>query len=231
MEAKKYFFRNISVLNGVLVIFALLVVNHAIFPFMNTNIRYALSPSKKHAEAKKEKSSEHNSPSLADYVIVAEQNLFSPERKIPVEKKEEQQPLPKPEIVLYGTLISGDSRLAYLEDLKAPQSTAGRGKRQIVLREGDTLGGFTLKEIEPDKIVMVRGEEKIISNVHNTQRVKTKGVGQEAHSQSPQVPLQTPAVSSLQKPQSPGSLVRPSFPATRAPMGQAEEAARQFFTK
>lgn len=231
MEARKYILKNFSILNGILVIFALLVANSAVSPFMDRVIRYVPPSLKKTAGAKKEKSSEHNSPSLADYVIVAEQNLFSPERKIPVEKKEEQQPLPKPEIVLYGTLISGDSRLAYLEDLKAPQSTAGRGKRQIVLREGDTLGGFTLKEIEPDKIVMVRGEERIISHVHNTQRVKTKEVSQEAHGQSPQVSPQTPAVSSLQKPPSPDSLVHQSFPANRARMTSAEEAARQFFTK
>jgi type II secretory pathway component PulC len=228
---RKYLLKNVSILNGMLLIFALLMANYSVSPFMGTSIRYVPPSLKESVPTGKEKSSEYNSPSLADYVIVAEQNLFHPERKIPAEKKDEQQSLPKPEIVLYGTVISENARLAYIEDLKAPQSTAGRGKRQIVLKEGDTMGGFTLKEIEPDKIVMVRGEEKIIFRVHDTQRVKSKEVSQEAHGRSGQSPTQTPQVSSAPKPLSTDSLVHRSFPTTRAPMGQSEEAARQFFTK
>lgn len=110
-------------------------------------------------------------PSLSDFSIIGDENLFHPERKIPIEKKEEK-PLPKPEFVLYGTLISENLSLAYLEDLKEPYTSPGRGKRQIPLRAGDTLSGFTLKEIYTDKVVMIRGEEKIVLNLTDPIRKK-----------------------------------------------------------
>lgn len=80
--------------------------------------------------------------------------------------------MPKPEFVLYGTLITNDISFAYLEDTKAPRNTPGRGKRQIAMKKGDTLSGFNLKEINVDSIVMARGEEKITIYVYNTQKPK-----------------------------------------------------------
>jgi hypothetical protein len=127
---------------------------------LDTRVKYTLPAVKKIFEQKEEEAEHIQTPSIAEYTMIAEENLFHPERKIPVEKKEEK-PLPKPEIVLYGTLITDDISLAYLEDLKAPYSTPGRGKRQTALRKGDTMSGFILKEIEDEKIVMVRGEEKM----------------------------------------------------------------------
>jgi len=112
-------------------------------------------------------------PSNVDYMIISEENLFHPERKIPVEKKVEQ-PLPKPEFVLYGTLVSENISIAYLEDLKAPRNTPGRGKRIIPLRKGQTLSGFKLEEIETDRIVMTRGEEKIIVPINDPSRPKER---------------------------------------------------------
>lgn len=101
-------------------------------------------------------------PSIGkEYMIISEENLFHPERKIPVEKKVEPPP-PKPDFVLYGVLVSDSISIAYLEDLKAPRNTPGRGKRIIPLRKGQTLSGFRLDEIEEDKIVMSRGEEQLI---------------------------------------------------------------------
>ena len=108
--------------------------------------------------------------------MIAEENLFHPERKIPAEKKVEQA-LPKPEFVLYGTLITDDIKLAYLEDRKAPYNTPGRGKRQTVLKIGDTMSSFTVKEIDTDKVVMVRGEDRIEVNVIDPAKPKRGDTG------------------------------------------------------
>jgi hypothetical protein len=81
-----------------------------------------------------------------DYAVIGYQNLFHPDRKIPPEKKE-LPPLPMPEFVLFGTLLTPDLSVAYLEDKKAPVSTPGRGPRQTALKKGETLSGFTLREI------------------------------------------------------------------------------------
>jgi hypothetical protein len=177
MHRLKYIFRNINLLNIMLIASVIILANYIILPVFNMSITYTPPSGKKIISDKDEKPAESHIPSPSDYMIIAEENLFHPERKIPPEKKEEQS-LSKPEFVLYGTLIADDLSLAYVEDLKAPRSTPGRGKRQTAMKEGDILSGFTLKEIEAEKIVMVRGEERIIVPINDPSHPKDrKGAG------------------------------------------------------
>ena len=171
--------RNINILNILLLTVILIFAGYSIAPLLEAKITYTPPPAKKHLNVLEEKEDEtplSHLPSVLEYALIGENNLFHPERKIPVEKKEEK-PLPKPDFVLYGTLITNDISLAYLEDKKAPRSTPGRGRRQTALRKGDTMEGFTLKDIEHEKIVMVRGEEKITVPIddpsHPKQRIAT----------------------------------------------------------
>jgi hypothetical protein len=55
--------------------------------------------------------------------------------------------------------------VAYMEDKKSPRTTPGRGKRQTALKKGDTLSGYTLKEIDPEQVILVRGDETLIVKV------------------------------------------------------------------
>jgi hypothetical protein len=96
-----------------------------------------------------------------DYMIIAEKNPFHPERRIPLGKTDAQEAA-KPDIILYGTLMTDDIGVAYVEDKNAPYTTPGRGKRQIALKKGDSIGGFVLKEIEVNRIILVRGDENIV---------------------------------------------------------------------
>lgn len=92
-----------------------------------------------------------------DFAMVTEQNLFHPERRIPLGKE-----LPRPDLVLYGTLITGTTSIAYVEDRKAPYSTPGRGKRQVALKKGSLVSGYVLKEVYPERIVLVKGDDQIV---------------------------------------------------------------------
>jgi len=175
MNRVKSLFRNINLLNLILITAVIIFGNYIVLPFLNINFKYALPAGKKTIVIKEEKPPVIEIPSYMDYTMVAEENLFHPERKIPLEKKEEK-PLPKPDIVLYGTLITDDISLAYIEDLKAPFSTPGRGKRQTALRKGDTISGFTLKDVEADKILMVRGEEKMLVYLIDPSHPKTREI-------------------------------------------------------
>ncbi len=192
MQRVKYFFRNINLLNLILSAIIVLIL-YTIFPSFKMQLKYSLPSIKKSLDNQEEKLPESRTHiiSPSDYMLVSEENLFHPERRIPPEKKEEQ-PLPKPEFVLYGTLITNDISFAYLEDTKAPRNTPGRGKRQIAMKKGDTLSGFNLKEINVDSIVMARGEEKITIYVYNTQKPKKRDLI--AHpSTVPKVPQQPAA--------------------------------------
>jgi len=180
----KNLIRNLNLLNVLLLSALTFFVLYSIFPSFSTEVKYVIPISKKIIDEEDEQTEQTQIPSIAEYANISEDNLFHPERKIPVEKKEEQ-PLPKPDFVLYGTLITDDMRIAYMEDLKAPRSTAGRGKRQISMKKGDTMSGFTLKEIEADKIVMVRGEEKMTVPVNDPAHPKMRG-SQGTVAQAPQ---------------------------------------------
>jgi hypothetical protein len=215
--------KNINVLNVVLVLAVLLMAHYTVAPSLHFNLGDIVPLQKKSVEEKEIKPAAANPPSPADYIIIADENLFHPERKIPPEKKADEKPLPKPEFVVYGTVISNGTSVAYMEDMKAPVNTSGRGKRQIVLKTGDVLSGFTLKTVEADKIVMVRGEEKMVIPVHNTSRTKSSV---QPSPQKAAAPVETKSVPSVE------SLIQKApLPKTRAPMTPADEKARQFFQR
>ncbi len=110
-------------------------------------------------------------PQMQNFAVVAEKNLFHPERKIPPEIKEEA--LQKPDVILYGTLITENMRIAYLEDKKAPYSTAGRGQRQLTLKKGEKVSGYTLQEIEEDRITLVKGDDRIVVRLESPDKRKS----------------------------------------------------------
>lgn len=97
---------------------------------------------------------------VEEYLIVSDQNLFHPDRKIPAAIKDAQLEA-KPEFFLYGTLITDTVAIAYMEDRKAPRSSPGRGKRQQPVMLGKLLSSYTLSEIHHDRVLMVRGEDRI----------------------------------------------------------------------
>ena len=74
---------------------------------------------------------------------------------------------------LYGTLITDDASYAFIEDKKAPYSTPGRGKRQVTLKKGDHLSGYTLSEIEANRIVLVKGEDKVVVTLDESEKKRT----------------------------------------------------------
>ncbi len=107
-----------------------------------------------------------NMPTSLDFVMVTEKNLFHPERKMPLEKKAEQQ-IARPEIIFYGAIITSEKRIAYIEDKKNPYSTPGRGKRQTPVVQGAMIGGYKLTEVNPENIVLVRGDDKMVVNLRD----------------------------------------------------------------
>jgi hypothetical protein len=218
MHKVRFLFKNITLLNLLLIAVITMIANYAMMPYLNIQIRSALPARKKTIDQKRTDPSEFFRPSSSDYIVVSEENLFHPERKIPPEKKEEPPELPKPDLVLYGTLVSDVARVAYVEDLKAPQTTPGRGKRQTVLKVGDTVSGFIVKEVDTDKIIMVRGETRMVVPVSAPRKRKTEETARvPAQVRAPHAKLPLPA------PEPSGKILIPTTP--------ADERIRQFFMK
>lgn len=173
--------RNVNLINILLAAAIILSAHFYVLPLVSREVKFTAPPVRETQPAANAPKpvTEPAAPPI-DFNLIADQNLFHPERKIPVEKAAEEKSLPKPDLVLYGTLITDDQSLAYVEDKLAPFSTPGRGKRLRVLKKGDTVGGFLLKAVEPDRIVLVRGDETMTvtleeSKAKKTESTETKG--------------------------------------------------------
>ncbi len=179
MQKVRRMLSNLNVINVILAAVFLFFLGYAVLPMLGRTVRISVPAPKgrQTAAPAAAKPEDVKTPSPADYVVIADQNLFHPERKIPVEKKNAAAPLPKPEFVLYGTLLTDDLHIAYMEDRKAPQNSPTRGTKQIPVRLGESLSGFTLKEIDTNKVVMARGEEKIDVFLTDTKTPKNRDVG------------------------------------------------------
>jgi hypothetical protein len=171
MSVMKSLFRNVNVLNVLLSGAVVVLAYFMVIPFLNPDIRVAIPRPAKTAAPLGIQTAVMASPSPVDYALVSDQNLFHPERKIPPEKAEEKA-VPRPEVILYGTLITSDLSVAYIEDKKAPRTTPGRGKRQIALQKGEDVGGYILNQIEADRIVLVKGDDRLVIKLEEGEKRK-----------------------------------------------------------
>ena len=146
-------------MNALLFVVALYLSDHIVFQ-SQAGIKFTLPPVRKTVEEKRVELAQNSVASLSDFAVIGEQNLFHPTRTIPVEKPP-APPLPTPDFVLYGTLITEDFSLAYIADKKSPINSPTRGVKQLTLRKGEMLSGFLLTDVKPDMIVMKRNEEII----------------------------------------------------------------------
>jgi hypothetical protein len=179
MRKIRYFLGNVNILNILLAGILIAVAYFTFSPGSSIRVRHRKPVVKKTADKKpgeaKKAAQNEKIPFPTDYMIIAEQNLFHPDRKIPEQKTQKQAVvLPKPDFVLDGTLITDDLKIAFMEDRKAPVSTPGRSNRQTPLKIGNSLSGFTLMEIDKDKVVMQRGEEKMVVALESPEKSKTR---------------------------------------------------------
>ena len=96
------------------------------------------------------------------YILIAEKNIFNPERKdfpiitSPVAEPP-KKPLVRPKIILYGVTFAGDYQSASIANLGRPVQ---KGEREtMTLKLGDRIGEYQLTKILPDRIMMEAPED------------------------------------------------------------------------
>lgn len=107
------------------------------------------------------------------YMVVTDKNLFHTDRKLVQIKKEVE--IPPPDLIVYGTIITDNLKLAYVEDKHVPFSTQGRGQRQRTVRLGEVLSGYTLKTVTPDKVEFVKDDKVLSVDVIDSNRKSRQG--------------------------------------------------------
>ncbi len=165
---------HLNILNVALLSVVVLFGLYVLLPALQKEVTFVPPAAKKQDEKAAETDEELPAPSPLEFALIADQNLFHPERRIPPEKKDAPPPLPKPEIVLHGTLVTEDMSVAYIDDVKAPYTTPGRGKRLRTMKKGESLSGFVLKEVGEDKILLVRGEEHMVVTLNDPSKPKAR---------------------------------------------------------
>ena len=103
------------------------------------------------------------SPLGGAYDVIATRNLFDPNRSDAKNLAAIVETLPPAAaLVLYGVVISEETRLAYLED---PAT-----KRIVGYKIGDKLAGGQVQRIEPDRVVIMRAGGLIEVRLHDPNR-------------------------------------------------------------
>lgn len=183
--------RHVTVLNVLLAVAVMLAGTGIVFPLARMDYRYRLPRIAQHAVPAEERPVEDTpAPLPTDYAVVGEMNLFHPERITPIDKKAE---LPKPELILYGTIVDDKQQVAFIEDKKAPVTSPGRGKRQTIVKKGSVINGFTVTEIARDRIVLVRGEERMSVGLMDGEKRKDGTERDKKKSLPPTIPPSAPA--------------------------------------
>ena len=150
---------------------------------------------KKISEDKKTEEKKELSFNETVYNVIVQNDLFRPSRSAPQVEEISLQFFANPP-KLYGTIIMGNDKSAILED----QNT----KTTRLYRLNDLFGGFTISDIQDNKVVLSRGDKSIEVKLREIKTIT-------APRQQPFMPQQQPQV----RPQ--GSLQKPERPAVRVP--------------
>ncbi len=187
--------RNVTLLNVLLAVALVLASIGIICPAMRVSNTFKLPRIvPKEAVLPEKPPEEGTQPLPTDYAVVSEMNLFHPQRVIPIDAKKD---LPKPELFLCGIIMYGNQRVAFVEDKKNPTTSPGRGKRQTELRKGSVYAGYSVKEINTDSILLLRGEQSVSVYLMNQAKRGGKGAtsapAEAMTSSAPRPPSSSPA--------------------------------------
>jgi hypothetical protein len=162
MNSKRYLLQSLNVLNLLMTAVAIGFFIYFLNPLLGAPISVKVPAPNESSPGVPVRIDETTKLSIADYSPIREKNLFHPDRVIPEEKKTSAPITPsKPELILHGTMMTSELKIAYLEDKKAAPKTPGRSAKYIVVKEGDNVSGYTLKQITENMIVLANGEEQM----------------------------------------------------------------------
>jgi len=229
---RQYLIRSANVLNLVLLAVAAVVFIYVLDPILQESTAVALPSAKEESAppAISAKGVQGQPLTSADYAVIGDKNLFHPDRVIPPEKKTETaKEKAKPELVLHGTMITDQMKLAYIEDKKAPVTSPGRGARQITLKEGDEIAGYKLAQVTDKMIVLTNGGEQMTLYLDELKERKTETTMTVKPGGAPTAQQAPPRAGVAQQPPrteraTPSSAVQPRSPAQTVRTGSGRES-------
>jgi hypothetical protein len=161
MSSRRYLMQSINVLNLLMTATAIGFFVYFLNPLLRTPISVKV-PVPNEMSLGMPARAEEMKLSITDYALIGEKNLFHPDRIVPEEKKiPNPMTLPRPELIFHGTMMTSELKIAYVEDKKAAPKTTGRSSPYMVVKEGESISGYILKQITENMIVLANGEEQM----------------------------------------------------------------------
>jgi len=160
--------------------------------------------------------------SLRSPALIAEKNIFSPERKnFPVASGEQPRQMVRPQVVLYGVTIAGDYQAA---SITSPGRPLRKGEREtLTLKVGERMGAYQLAKVSPDRITLQNSNDTFEVLLYDSKKPKQRA-GAAAETPFPSVPSQPPARTPLAVPPQQAPVENP-----KAPVQQAAVAAEEVY--
>jgi hypothetical protein len=158
-------------------------------------------------------------------LVIAEKNIFNPDRiEFPLLPVEQAKPLVRPQVILYGVMITDDYQTA---SVVIPGRPLLKGEREIkTIKLGDQMGDYKLTKILPDRITLEAKEDSfevlLFDPRFPKKRTEMKTTTKPAEVASPlPVPAPIPAPVRPPTPAAPGPTLRPPRPVTAEPMRES----------
>ena len=228
MKFGQYLIDNVNVLNLFLFAAAGAFFFYFLYPLLDAPLSVNVPPAREiTAVTAVLAAAEQEKQPPAGYAVIEAQNLFHPTRVIPPEKTAAQQ-VPRPELVLHGTMIAGGLKVAFVQDKKAAPTSPGRGVRQVALKEGESIGGYKLEQVTDKLIVLASGEDRMTLYLDELKERKGETTGKGAQpATSPAAQRTTPGTPALQTPSTParGPVPLPRAAATAMPQPRILQSA------
>ncbi|MCG6552167.1 MAG: hypothetical protein L7F77_07555 [Candidatus Magnetominusculus sp. LBB02] len=178
----------INVLNIFLIIALLLMGGYEYYSFnRKDNVKVSALKKKRHDLHDVKLNDSIKLLARGDYMVITEKNLFHPERK-PIKA---QADAPPADLIVYGTIV-GATNTAFVEDKKNPYSTQGRGQRQRMLHEGDTISGYNVVRITPEFVEFSKNDTRLLINVIDFEKKKTRQQGDSTRTTAVTAPQPSP---------------------------------------
>jgi hypothetical protein len=150
-------------------------------------------------------------------LVIAEKNIFSPDRKeFPLLSVDQAKPVVRPQVILYGVLITDNYQTA---SVVIPGRPLHKGEREIkTIKLGDQMGDYKLTKIFPDRITLEAKEDSfevlLFDPRSPKRRTEMKTTTKPAEVASP---LPVPALTPPPTPAAPRPILPPARPVSPEP--------------
>jgi hypothetical protein len=167
-------------------------------------------------------------PSVESSILLAEKNIFSPERKEfptpPSPQAGDKSRMARPQVFLYGVTLAGNYQSA---SIVQTGRTLRKDERETMnLKVGEKIGEYKLTKVLPDRITLEGEGDSFEVLLYDPEKIKRRSEVK-PETKPATVTSTVPSPPAAKPPQVPGQAVRPSLPTPVTPPVVSPQTGRE----